>query len=151
MRLGKLSSAIVLSFIFNQASGQDLPGSLDECSHLLALVEAKVGTLSKGETARLLNSVDEFCMRSTEFSEWVNEVLYAVLISQPRMFATTFEELSSSTQARIVYELAHPVHDAIDVGAARRALDSAGDDLGSIVELSRAVGLGAEATSISTN
>lgn len=118
------SMVVLFLLIFsNAAPSQDLPSNLDECSALLATIEEKVEPLSQEEILTLFRSVDDFCMRSVEFSEWVNEVLYLVLTKQPHQFLAGFEKTSQKNQDKILHEISHPVHDAIDIKGAHVAFE----------------------------
>lgn len=115
MRVLLLTVAVCLFCLSSQARSQDVPKTLDECSGFLGAIQRNMATLPREQIRALFRSVDEFCMRSVEFSEWVNEVLYTVLGKHPRRFVEVFEEIPRRNQDKILSELSRPVHDGIDV------------------------------------
>ena len=86
-----------------------------ECNETLKQVQAKSGKLSANEIGMFFKALNPSCLKSVEFSEWSNELLFSVLGKQPREFIETLEKQDEVRAKAILSELESPVNDGIDI------------------------------------
>jgi len=113
-------SLIFILFFVSIVSAQSSPTNLEECSSLLMSLEGSSQTATEDQMNSLLSSVNPLCMKSVEFSEWVNEILYSYLISKPSLFVKVLRKQEKGIQERIIEEIKNPVHDGIDLKLAHQ-------------------------------
>ena len=119
-RLISLIALIFFTVAF--AHADELPSNLDECSSLLASVEKNGNSVTKEQLKTLFKSVDKLCLSSVEYSEWVNEILYTLLITKPNQFLHIYKRQELKIKKNILNEIKNPVHDGIDLKGAHDAV-----------------------------
>lgn len=120
----KLLLIILSATISFTATVQD-SNDLEKCSQSLAAIERSLTKLDESDVNALVSSVGRVCMSSVEFSEWVNELLYAAVIEKPSYFMKSFSWQPQDVQGNIIKELESPIHDGIDLNKAFHAIQSA--------------------------
>ena len=88
-----------------------------ECNDTLKQVQAKVGKLSANEIGTFFKAFNPSCLKSVEFSEWSNELLFSVLGKQPREFIEMLEKKDEARVKAILSALESPVNDGIDINS----------------------------------
>lgn len=116
-------AAVIFSIISTSAIAQDA-GELDQCSQQLAKTESALSRLQQADVHGLLSSVNSTCLTSVEYSEWVNELIYAVVTTRPSYFIKSFTEQPQDIQKNILSELESPMHDGIDLKKAFEAVST---------------------------
>ena len=103
---------------------QKLPSNLDECSQLLLSTKKAGENIKNHEIELLLSSVNSLCLQSTEYSEWVNEIIYKLIIIKPEGFIASFNKQSTNIQKNVLKEIESPIHDGIDLEASYNSIKS---------------------------
>ena len=105
-------TAFIILLSFN-CLAQKLPSNLDECSQLLLSAEKAGENIKNHEIDLILSSVNDLCLKSTEYSEWVNEIIYKLIIIKPNGFITSFNNQSPEVQKNVLKEIESGIHDGI--------------------------------------
>lgn len=95
------------------------------CTGALKQTETKVGNLSTNGLSVFFRSFNKGCLKSVEFSEWSNELLFAVLAKQPVEFLGALEKQDEEKVKAILSKLESPINDGIDVGEIHATVKSA--------------------------
>ncbi len=112
--------AATTSFAVSAQESDDLKN----CSQSLVPIEQSLNQLDEIKVNTLVSSVGGACLSSVEFSEWVNELLYAAATERPTYFIKSFSGQSPEIQKNIIKELESPIHDGIDLNKAFNAIKS---------------------------
>ncbi len=103
---------IIFSFAMSNAVLADV-----NCNKTLKQVEAKTGKLSANEIGIFFKAFNPSCLKSVEFSEWSNELLFSVLGKQSHDFIEVLEKQDEVLTNTILSKLESPVNDSIDINS----------------------------------
>jgi hypothetical protein len=88
---------------------------VDACdSSVLIETQEHLGNLSGDQFQEFFGAIDPSCKGDTRFMEWVNDLLFRTLESQPQHFINTFDTLPRVTKRMILDELSAPGHEGLD-------------------------------------
>jgi hypothetical protein len=105
--------AIFLSLSPSTLFGQEIKKCDDT---ILSGVHKKIGKLNRNEIAKFLMSLGKECENNAEFSEWSNELLFAVLDKQTDLMLKTIEKEERNIELDVILEdLESPISDMIVV------------------------------------
>lgn len=140
-----LAMIFVCSTLFIRvAVGQETPGTYEACSQVLREAEHAGQQISPRQIAAVLNSANAQCLSSAETREWLNEVLFSVLLAHPEGFLRAYRKAGSAIRKNIIAELESPVSDGIDLPKVYRGVVSVkaenGDDKQTIISALRLAG-----------
>jgi hypothetical protein len=83
---------------------------------VLSSTNGKVGHLTQNEIRDFLLTFGKECRNNVEFSEWSNEILFAVLYTQTKLTLQTMEkERRLLEMEEIMEDLNSPVNDSINI------------------------------------
>lgn len=115
---------LALLIFVQSVNAQKLPERPEDCSAWLARIEKADTKATQGEIDLLLATTNRFCLSGTEFSEWLNELIYSTATKMPEKFLVAFSRQNKETKSNILNELKSPVHDGIDLKKAFTSIKS---------------------------
>ncbi|MBL7851791.1 MAG: hypothetical protein JNN04_12885 [Cyclobacteriaceae bacterium] len=112
--MGLAILTLLISFAIT-SSGQEIK----KCDGaVLSATSEKLGKLNQREIRNFLLTFGKECRNNVEYSEWSNELLFAILNNQTELSLKTIEKFETSIDLEeILADLGSPINDTIDVKA----------------------------------
>lgn len=115
MKRVSLFVCLLLALSVSVANAGGIPSTYEECTQVLQDAEMAGEKVTSAQVSRVVSAVNKQCLSGAETSEFLNEVLFAVLRARPADFLVDFANANPESRKRILHELENPISDAIDL------------------------------------